>query len=313
VEATLVLAVHEDFPPALEDLPYLYQFTHPLLALDDGTLIDTTNRLCPFGMIPWEFEGRKGLWIKGESVSWREIPTSQSVKNKRAIAVTGEVEPDGNVKVQTKFTLSGQIAYAYRRFFAPMKPKEVEDMVRTIAASTADKAEVDNFELKNLNEVDKPVEIDISYKVPRYAELLQERMVMKAGAFVHHTACPILAPLTSQELEICPKPLTETRSNPVKFPFARYDEMDIKIAFPKTMLLQSLPKGFRTREIEKGTSVGVQTSYGSDGGKNLHVIRKFSINKPFVDMEGYPKLRDMIRRYEAQKDTLVTLELPKVE
>jgi hypothetical protein len=137
-------------------------------------------------------------------------------------------------------------------------------------------------------------------------------MVMKAGAFAHHTACPILAPLTSQELYICPKPMTETRENPVKFPFARLDEMDIGVVFPKTMLLQALPKGFRTREIDTGTSLWVQTSYGSDGGKNLHVVRKFSINQPFVDKKGYPKLRDMLRRYEAQKDTLITLELPKL-
>jgi hypothetical protein len=312
VEATLVLAVHEDYPPALEDLPYLYQFTHPLLALDDGTLIDTTNRLCPFGMIPWEFEGRKGLWIKGESVSWQDIPTSRAADNKREIKVAGEVEPEGNVKINAKFSITGQMAYAYRRFYAPMKPKEVEDSVREIAASAADKAEVDRFEFKNIDDVDKPLEIDISYKVPRYADVLQDRMVMKAGAFAHHTSCPILAPLTSQELYICPKPMTETRENPVKFPFARLDEMDIGVVFPKTMLLQALPKGFRTREIDTGTSLGVQTSYGSDGGKNLHVVRKFSINQPFVDKKGYPKLRDMLRRYEAQKDTLITLELPKL-
>jgi hypothetical protein len=138
-------------------------------------------------------------------------------------------------------------------------------------------------------------------------------MVLKAGAFIHHTPCPNLRDRSGSLYSLCPKPMTEARNNPIKFPFKRQDEMSINISFPKTMLLQALPKGFRTREIEKGTSVGVRTSYGSDGGKNLNVLRKFSVNQPFIEQKGYAKLRDMMRRYEAQKDTLITLELPKVE
>lgn len=312
VEATLILATHEDTPPALEDLPDLYQFNYPFLALGDGTLIDTTHRLCPFGMVPWEFEGRKALWIKGESVSWQEIAVSQPVDNKRSIIITGVVEPEGNVTVEAKYSITGQMAYAWRKFYAPLKPKEVEDSIRSLVTTTSEKAEVDEFTFNNIDDIDKPLELVMKYHVPRYADLLQDRMVLKAGAFIHHTGCPIYNVNTAAQFYVCPKPATEKRANPVKFPFKRMDEMDISISFPKTMLLQALPKGFRTREITKGTSVGLQTSYGSEGGKNLHVIRKFSINQPFIDQKGYPKLRDMIRRYEAQKDTLVTLELPKL-
>jgi|GEM_PF-1870426 len=313
VEATLVLASHEDFPPALEDLPYLYQFTHPLLVLDDGTLIDTTNRLCPFGMVPWVFEGRKALWIKGESVSWRKIPQSQQEDNKKVVSVTGEVEPEGNVKAEVKFKFTGQMAYAYRKFYAPMKPKDVEDSMREMITLAAEKAEVDEFKFENLDEVDKPLELTVKYHVPRYAELLQDRMVLKAGAFIHHTPCPNLVDRSGSQFSLCPKPMSEKRHNSISFPFKRLDDMKINITFPKTMLLQALPKGFRTREIEKGTSVGVRTSYGSDGGKNLNVLRKFSVNQPYIDKKGYPKLRDIFRRYEAQKDTLITLELPKMD
>ena len=64
VDATLVLATNEGHPPVLEDLPDLYQFTFPFLALDEGILLDTTDRLCPFGKLYWEYEGRKALWIK---------------------------------------------------------------------------------------------------------------------------------------------------------------------------------------------------------------------------------------------------------
>jgi transglutaminase superfamily protein len=310
VEATIVLVTHVDSPPVLEDLPSTSQFTHPLLALDDGTLIDTTNRLCPFGMIPWAFEGRKALWIKGGSVALKEMPVSDATDNQRHVKVNGKVDPDGSVKTRVHYKMTGQMAYAWRKWFVPMTPKEKEVAIRSVVTTTADKAEVDNFEFENLENVDKDLEFSIDYHVPGYAQVLQDKMVFKAGAFVHHTTCPALDGTGGYYLYVCPKPLSETRNNPVQFPFRRYDEMDIGIDFPTGFLLQALPKGFRTRKLEKGTSLGVQTSYGSKEGKKLHVIRKFSVNEPFIDKDGYELLRDIMRRFEAQKDTLITLEIP---
>lgn len=313
VDATVVLASEMDSPPAIEDLPSIYQFTHPLLALPDGTLIDTTNRLCPFGMVPWVFEGRKALWIKEGSVAFKDIPASSSEANRREIKAQGVIDPDGSAKIEVDFEMTGQMALAWRKLLAPMKPKERQDFIRDVATVTAGKAEVDEFTFDNLDDIDKPVGLELKYHVPGYADVLRDKLVFKAGAFIHFTACPVLKDSLGADIYICPKPITETRDNPVEFPFRRYDEMNIKVSFPKGFLLQALPKGFRTRQIEKGTSLGVQTSYGSDGGKDLVVLRKFSVNDPFVDLKGYPPLRDMIRRYEAQKDTLITLELPKMD
>ncbi len=315
VQATVVLVSHMDYlPQALENMPTIfYQFTHPLLALDDGTLIDTTNRLCPFGMAPWVFEGRKALWIKKGSVAFKDIPASSPEANRREIKAQGTLDPDGSAKIEVSFNMTGQMALAWRKWLVPMKPKDRQDSVRDIATLTADKAEVDEFTFDNLDDIDKPLGLKLNYHVPGYSEVLNDKMVMKAGAFIHYTACPRLTGRFGRYLYVCPKPMTETRENPVEFPFKRYDEMNIKVTFPKGFLLQALPKGFRTRQIEKGTSLGVQTSYGTDGGKDLIVQRKFSVNDPFVSLKGYPKLRDMIRRYEAQKDTLLTLELPKMD
>jgi len=313
VDATVVLAAEKDSPPAIEDLPTIYQFTHPLLALGDGTLIDTTNRLCPFGMAPWIFEGRKALWIKEGSVAFKDIPASSPEANRREIKAQGTLDPDGSAKIEVSFQMTGQMAYAWRKWLVPMKPKDRQDSIRDIATATAAKAEVDEFTFDNLDDIDKPLGLKLKYHVPGYSEVLNDKIVMKVGAFIHFTACPILKDSLGADLYICPKPMTETRDNPIEFPFKRYDEMNIKVAFPKGFLLQALPKGFRTRQIEKGTSLGVQTSYGTEGRKDLVVVRKLSVNDPFVDLKGYPKLRDMIRRYESQKDTLLTLELPKMD
>ncbi|RME26745.1 MAG: DUF3857 domain-containing protein, partial [Deltaproteobacteria bacterium] len=96
IDATLVLANTSDSFPALEKLPSIYQFTHPLLALEDGTLIDTTDRLCPFGMVPWEFEGRKALWVKKGEVFFKDIPVTGGRGNHRMVKVAGKLDTDGN-------------------------------------------------------------------------------------------------------------------------------------------------------------------------------------------------------------------------
>ncbi len=311
IDATVLLATHADYATVVEEMHSIYQFTHPFLALSDGTLIDTTHRLCPFGMLPWEFENRKGLWIKEGSASFNDIPVRMASTNRRDIKVTAEVEPDGTAKIDSSFSMTGQMALAWRKWLAPQNPRERETAIRSIVTSAAAKGEVDEFELGNLEEVDKPLEIKVRYHVPSYSEVLRDKMIMKVGAFAHHTACPSFTQADGYTMYVCPKPIAENRKSAVMFPFRRYDEMDIEVKFPKGFLLQALPKGFRTRKIESGTSLGVQTSYGSDGGKNLKIKRKFSINEPFVDDQGYPTLRDVIRRYEAQKDALITLDIPK--
>ncbi len=312
IDASVVLASSHDTQPPLEDLPSIYQFTHPLLALDDGKLIDTTDRLCPFGQVPWEFEGRKALWLKKGSVTFRDLPSSRAADNRRAVVVEGSLDKDGNVKLEISMTLTGHAALAWRKWLVPLSPKDREDAVLWVATSAAEKAEVEKFALENLEEFEKPLGLKMTVSVPAYTQLLRDKMVLKAGAFIHYTACPVLTDTRGMDLYVCPFPTTEMRSNPVRFPFRRLDDIQVKVAFPPGFYLQALPKGFRTKEIEGGTSVGVQTSYGSEEAKNLIVIRKMSVNDLFVDDKGYPVLRDLFRRYLAQRDTLLTLELPKM-
>jgi hypothetical protein len=311
VDAAVVLASHSDRQPPLEELPSIYQFGHVLLALDDGTLIDTTNRLCPFGQVPWEFEGRKALWLKKGSVTFREIPLSRPQDNLRRVQVSASLDSDGSARLELEMKLTGQMALAWRRWLVSKQPKEKEDALRSIATLAAEKAEVEKFALENLEDFSKPLVIRMNILIPAYSQVLRDKMVLKASAFVHYTACPVLTDSRGLDLYVCPYPTTEKRHNPVRFPFRRLDDMEIKLAFPAGFYLQALPKGFRTREIEAG-AVGLQTSYGSEEGKNLTVIRKFSVNELLVDEKGYPALRDLLRRYLAQKDTLLTLELPKM-
>ena len=313
IDATLVLTTPSYLPPTVEGLHDLYQFTTPLLALDDGTLIDATDRFTPFGQVPWYFEGRKSLWCKGSTVSFRDLPESPQAANKRIITIDGKVDAEGNAKVDARFHMTGQMALAFRKYFGPMKPNEREKAVRDLITLASEKAEVGEFTFTNMDKPDQPLDMVVAFDVPGYTELLRDKMVMKLGAFVHHTACPILrTPLGDYEY-ICPKPTDENRKNPVQFSFKHLEEMDVKIHFPLGFSLQALPKGFRTREIEKGTAVGVQTSYGAPDGKFLHVIRKFSTNEKLIDKAGYPNMVPLIQRYQAQKDTLITLELPKMD
>ncbi len=179
--------------------------------------------------------------------------------------------------------------------------------------AAAQKAEIDDFSFVNLEDFDKPLVLKVKYHVRSYTQLLRDKMAVKLGAFIHHTACPVLTDSRGMSLYVCPKPVTENRFNDVRFPFLRYEQIDAKIDLPPGFLLQAIPKGFRTREIEKNTAVGLRTSYGSNGGKDVIVLRQLSVNSNLVSKKDYPKLRDFMRRYLAQKDTIVTIKLPKMD
>ncbi|MBN2493329.1 MAG: DUF3857 domain-containing protein [Deltaproteobacteria bacterium] len=310
IDATVLLAIDDMNPPVIEELPYLYQFTHPLLALDDGTLIDTTHRQCPFGQIPWVFEGKKGLWLKGATVSFRDIPESSQQANRRTTTIRGKVDPAGDVEIDYSSEIRGQLAFAFRRFFGPMTPKEREEQVRYLLTAGAEKGLVEEYSFTHMDEPAEPLGLKAKIKVPGYSEVLRDKMVMKLGAFVHHMVCPVLRDRLGLYLYVCPKPMTDTRANPVQFPFKRLEEMDVKVDFPAGFQLQALPKGFSHREISTGTAVGVQNSYGAKDG-SLIVVRKLSVNERFVGDKGYAQLSKTFKRFEGQKNTLITLEIPK--
>ncbi len=305
VEPGLVLTTSEDAPPALEEIPALDQFTHVLLSLPDGALVDPTSRLCPFGSIPWTFEGRKSLWLKGGTAALKDLPISNPADNRRTIEVRGELGMEGQASVTARTEMTGQMAFAFRRMLVPMKPQEREEVMRSLVTSAAQGGELDSFELQGLDSPDAPLGLRLAFHAPRYAEVLRDKMVAKAGAFLNLGACP---------WGICPQADTETRANPLRFPFKRLDEYDIQVALPAGFQLQALPKGFRTRDLDKGTAVGLQTSYGvSEDGKTLLVPRKLSVNERLIDLAAYANLRAMLGRFNAQKDTLLTLELPKMD
>jgi hypothetical protein len=314
VDASLVLTSDEESAPVLEEIPSRGQFTHVLLAMPDGTWVDTTSRVCSFGALPWGFEGRKALWVKSGTAAFRDIPVSAPADNLRKVVVRGELSSEGQAKVEAKLELSGHMALAFRRLLVPMKPKEREDTLRSLVTASADGAELEGFELRGLDDVDRPLQIDLGYRVPRYAEVLRDKLLSKAGAFVHLLGCPILSRASGASLYVCPRAVTEGRVNPLRFPFKRLDEYDIQVALPAGFHLQAIPKGFRTRDLDKGTAVGMQTSYGlSDDQRTLLVPRKLSVNETFIDLEAYANLRAMLGRFQAQKDTLLTLELPKMD
>ena len=300
IHSSVVLANHRSSPPAEENLPTIDQFSYVLLALPDGTLLDTTDRLCPLGFVPWEFEGTKALWLKPDSAVFKSIPSSAPGVNKRVIDIIGTIKPEGEAEVVARYNLKGLMGYAYRRWLVSMSDKEKQEAIRGMITAASESAEVDGFEVKQLEKFEEPLDIIVTYKIPRYAVVLKDKMEMKLGAFVHHVSCPD-----------CFYPSSPERTNPVMFPFKRLDEINVDLSFPANALLRVVPKGFRTKELESGTAIGVQTSYGSTDGKSLQVQRKLSINDLLVGKEGFGALRNLIGRYLEQKDTLISLELTR--
>ncbi len=299
VETSLVLATSAWDADAEEGLPDLYQFTYPLLALPDGTLIDTTSRWCPFGHVPWYFEGRKSLWIKGDTISFKKLPVSPPSENKVARTIRAAVDTDGNATIKVTATYTGQRAFVMREYYGPKTPKEREVKMQEMVSDTVAKAELGEYVFNNLQDNYKPLQLVFDFKVPGYSQVLRDKMIVKLGAFVNLTSSPEFP--------------AEHRQYPVWFRYKWQEDMDIQIDMPMGFSLKALPKGFRTRHFDSNTALGAQTSYGSPDGQDLHVIRKLSVNEVFVETSGYKALRNLIQRYLAQKDTLVTLRLPKMD
>lgn len=299
VDAQLVLTTSQYDAEAEEGLPDLYQFTYPLLALPDGTFIDASDRWVPFGMLPFWFEGQKSLHIDEGQISFEELPESAPADNRLARTIRGKIDTEGVATVVMDSEFIGQLALRARSYYAGKTAEEREKALQEGIAESTPKAELGEWSIEHLEDADQPLALHIEFRVPGYADVLRDKMVIKLAAFVDHTYCPELT--------------TTERDNPVWFPHRLQEDMDIKIDMPLGHHLKDLPKGFRTRHFDSQTAMGVQNSYGSPDGKDLHVIRKLSVNETFVGLDGYPLLRKMAQRYLGQKNTLVTVELPDMD
>jgi len=131
--------------------PSIEQFDHAIAVVEHGgrrTFTDLTTDLTPFGELPPSDQGQFALVVhpdgRTEEVT---LPDVEPADNLQAIALTGELSPDGLLSGTYTERSTGSRQYGLRNLFtAPLDSTRRADMARGIVTSLYPGATADSFQ-----------------------------------------------------------------------------------------------------------------------------------------------------------------------
>ena len=159
-----------DLPYKYSDLPSPVVDNHMIASVElDGKTIflDATGSYSPLGFPTSMIQGKESLISKGERYQILEVPVIPKEKNlmidtafvklnKGTVSGAGSLEMTGLVKVANSYRLINR------------SNKKTEDYVRRLLSRGSNKFFLDQFDVSNVDDLDKPIQIDYKFSVEDY-------------------------------------------------------------------------------------------------------------------------------------------------
>ena len=159
-----------DLPYKYSDLPSPVVDNHMIASVElDGKTIflDATGSYSPLGFPTSMIQGKESLISKGESFRIVEVPvipkeqnlmidTAYVTLNEGTVSGSGSLELTGLVKVANSYRLINR------------SNKKTEDYLRRLLSRGSNKFFLDEFDVANVDDLDKPIVIDYKFSVGDY-------------------------------------------------------------------------------------------------------------------------------------------------
>jgi hypothetical protein len=209
IEAYPLAVYSSDRDHVREEWPSPQQFDHCILAVKvaEGTALpsvtqhptlgpllvfDPTSTSTSFGDLPADEQGSLGLLVhprSGGVLRLPRIPPEATVKER---TVEAALQPDGRVTGAIRELSRGQEAADERQAWAQRSPREYRDLVEAWVAQGAPGAVV-----QALEPIDDPdaatFRLAVEFAAPRYAQLMQGRLMIFKPALVSRRQSQFLA------------------------------------------------------------------------------------------------------------------------
>ncbi len=290
----VVLTTHRDFLEADPKIVTLEQFSHVFLSLEDGTLIDTSDRYVPFGKIPMEFEGRKAMWADGKKGDWRVLERSTALQNVAKRKIVAKVQIDGDLVVKENWSLSGNKALELRRKFGPLTEKQREKLMSDLLHAMAPGAMLESFKVENLDtNLEKALSFTFEYRLPGGMKSSGSKMFISLNSF-DRTAFP--------ELDGNAQP------HPLRFPYAWKNEAETTFVLPTSLRISQRPQFCKQSNELKEAGFETRTSCSKDGDEHFTIRRTLIQGKHRVEAKHFQQMKALTDEYRSFSATRLVLE-----
>lgn len=258
-----------DFNPNWKQIQ---QFNRVLVFVKVGAksyFLDMSHKYAPFGILPSFLKVGQGLLIVGEKP--QEVSIKQPrLRNRRDITSKVTFDRKGVMYVKSHLSFTGEEALDARSTYgdSTKRRKRLEKLVQKVSEN----AEIDTFNVHDLNNLDQPFELDVEYHIDDY---IQEDSGLK------YFKPPFLTAMTNNKFK------SQKRNFPVDFGYRNNFAEAVELTLPKGTDVE-LPGN----TIQRMRFLLFAENYFEDEGI-LQCKRIFKILKPEVPQKDYTKLRNI--------------------
>ena len=251
--------------------------------------LDPGAHFYPFGILPWYETEAAGIRVDDKHATTVVTPEPASTDASIVRNADLVLSSDGSISGTLQIDFTGQRAALFReedrREDETGRTKEFEDRIRgwLPVGSTFQLTKLSNWD-----DVNQPVRVEGTLKVPSYASGALQRMLMPLDPFQAED----LGSFTSQK-----------RVNPIYFPFP-YEELDdVKLRLPSGFKAESIP-------AEKKVDVGAASySIAVDAqGSTIEVKRHMAMKGVLFSKDAYPALRSFYGTIRTNDDAQMVLQ-----
>jgi transglutaminase-like putative cysteine protease len=239
-------------------------------------LLDATDRLRQFELLPHRALNHVGLLIEGKNYSWINIEPIG--KNKSVTLVALSLENDGSFKGKIQESYSEYSGFLQRRALAE---KKQDDYVKSLMKSETSGINVDSSSVSNKDNTLEPLVIDAFVSSSTYTQVLNDFIYMN--------------PMTTWQAAENPFKLAK-RSFPVDFTYPIATSYILNLSIPDGYILKEYPKDINLVLPSNGGVYNRRTKLSEN---SLQIVVKHEINQIIFRPEEYTGLRNFYEQIMA--------------
>ena len=269
LEARLaVLPDREEFvaAPAMKQPYFLSTLATAVKNGASWRFVDVANEHARDGHPRWQQEATYALVLDGKAPSFLTVGMSQPEMSATRSKGTFKLLPTGTLEGELAIEYTGHLATQSRERDDDETPAERQRLFTEELASRLPTAAVSNFRTENLDDPDKPYIVRLTLSVPNYAQRTGSRLILQPGVM---------------QRDVAPMFSAATRTHPVQFPFAWFEEDQVTMELPDGFDIEAAapPRPITIAQGLAHQSVTVQTS-----GRMLAYSRSFSFGRGMIDV-----------------------------
>jgi len=290
IDVSYAVAKNRLATPAIGQLSEAAQYTVPLLRLETEkpVWLSVSSKYAPFGYVPAEVRGMPGYLLSGSQPTKTIIPETGT---RDGISYFGKAKLDaqGSARAELVLEFRGKYATGLRTALAQMPKHQVRDALEgRILGSALRGAQLTDYEVDDLDDLDAPLTFRLSARVPHFAQKSGKRLIL---------APPFMPQLS--RLAALP-----TRRTPLLLDQANYQEISLEIELPPGARVTS---AIGSQELKnEGRSVRVDDTLKND---TLTLKRVIDLPAGRVQPEQYPRFVKFAREADDALASSIRIQL----